>query len=69
MDILMAHEDVPEPSPIDPVYHSGQRVKVTSGLLNGYEGLFQASAKNRTEALLEIMGNRVSVPLKDIQAA
>ena len=59
----------PEAVQADPVYSTGQRVRIVDGVLEGIEGLFEGSAQQRTCALLEIMGRRVKVPMKSIIAA
>ena len=61
-----AHTALPEP---DPVYERGQQIIVATGLLKGFEGLFDGTAHGRTMALLQIMGMKVEVPIGDIQAA
>lgn len=63
---LEASPETPEP---DPVYSVGQRLRITDGVLEGLEGLFEGTAQQRTCALLEIMGRRVKVPIKSVRAA
>lgn len=52
----------------DPVYSVGQKVRITDGVLEGFEALFEGSAQQRTYALLEIIGRKVKVPMKSIQS-
>lgn len=63
---LQASADAVQP---DPVYAVGQRVKITDGILEGFEALFEGSAQQRTYAMLEIVGRKVKVPMKSIIAA
>lgn len=69
MDAIMAYEPPAEPVEADPNYDKGQKVKIKTGVLAGYEGLFQGTDKQRVQAFLTILGNKVSVPLKDISSA
>lgn len=68
MEAIMAFEDIPEPND-EPIFVIGQPVVITTGILRGYSGLFTGTAKNRTEALLEVMGNKLFISLKDIEPA
>jgi transcriptional antiterminator RfaH len=45
----------------------GQRVRVSTGILEGVEGLFQGTAAQRTKVLLDIMGKRVEVPIATVE--
>ncbi len=45
------------------------QTKITDGILEGFEALFEGSAQQRTYALLEIIGRKVKVPMKSIQPA
>ncbi len=65
----MARTDPTEAVQADPEYTLQQRVRVKDGLLQGVEGLFVGSEKNRTIALMEILGRRVKVPMPMIEAA
>lgn len=58
----------PEAVQPDPIYSVGQRVKITDGVLEGFEALFEGSAQQRTYAMLEIIGRKVKVPMKSIVA-
>ena len=70
MDAMKSRLDAsPETIQADPVYKTGQRVRIMDGVLEGLEGLFEGSAQQRTCALLEIMGRRVKVPMKSIVPA
>lgn len=69
MDAIMARTDPTEAVQADPEYTLQQRVRVKDGLLQGVEGLFVGSEKNRTIALMEILGRRVKVPMPMIEAA
>jgi len=48
-------------------FRAGQRVRVTSGTAQGFEGLFVANSSQRTMAFLEIMGRKVKVDLEAIE--
>ena len=69
IEAIMAYEDSPEEIATDPTYAKGQKVRIKNGLLAGYEGLFTGTDKQRVLAFLDILGNKVSVPVKDIAAA
>lgn len=69
METIMAYEPSPEPTQTDPTYSKDQKVRITTGILAGYEGLFQGTDKQRVQAFLDILGKRVSVPLRDISTA
>ncbi len=69
MDAIMSYRAPQEATEADPVYSLQQRVRIKSGLLAGYEGLFTGSDKQRTQAFLDILGNKVSVPISTIAPA
>lgn len=69
MDAIMAFEPPAEPVQTDPTYTPDQKVRITNGILAGYEGLFKGTDKQRVQAFLEILGNKISVPMKDISSA
>lgn len=69
MDAIMAYEPPPEPVQPDQTFIKDQRVRITNGILAGYEGLFEGTDKQRVQAFLTILGKRVSVPVKDISSA
>lgn len=68
MDAIMAYAPSERPTPAIPAFTEGQTVQITTGLLRGYTALFMGSSKNRTIALLELMGKPWKVPLADIAA-
>jgi transcriptional antiterminator RfaH len=51
------------------VFEKGQRVRVSTGVLTGIEGLFQGSDRQRTKAFLEILGKKIELPYETIDAA
>ena len=69
MDAILAFEDMPAEIEADPTYSQGQKVRIKAGLLAGYEGLFTGTDKQRVQAFLDILGNKVSVPIRDIAPA
>lgn len=69
MEAIMAFKPTEDGPEIDPVFTANQRVRINSGILQGYEGLFTGSDKQRTQAFLDILGNKVSVALKTISPA
>lgn len=48
-------------------FRSGQRVRVTGGNAQGFEGLFVTNASQRTMAFLEILGRKVKVDLEHVE--
>lgn len=50
-------------------FSSNQRVVITTGVLEGIEGLFTGSDRQRTKAFLEILGKRYEIPYETISAA
>lgn len=69
MDRIMAYEPPSEAVQADQSFAPDQRVRITHGVLAGYEGLFKGTDKQRVQAFLEILGNKVSVPIRDISTA
>jgi transcriptional antiterminator RfaH len=69
MDAIMAYEPPAEPVQPDQTFTKDQKVRITTGILAGYEGLFEGTDKQRVYALLTIVGKKVSVPMKDISSA
>jgi len=69
MDAIMAFRESTEAIQAEQAFIPGQTVKITNGLLRGYEGLFRGTDKQRVKAFLEIMGNRIEVSIRDIQGA
>lgn len=69
IDAIMAYKPTEAPTQADPVFQLSQKVRITHGLLQGYEGLFEGTDKQRVQAFLNILGNKVSVPVKDIAPA
>jgi len=69
MDAIMSYEPPAEPVQPDQTFTKDQKVRITHGILAGYEGLFEGTDKQRIQAFLNILGKRVSVPVKDISSA
>ena len=69
IDAVMAFQPPAGAPQTETVFTKGQRLKIKSGLLGGFEGLFVGTGKQRTYALLNVLGKEVQVPLKDIAAA
>lgn len=67
IEAIMAYEPPAEPVQADPEFKRDQVVRITKGPLAGLEGLFSGSDRKRVQALLEIMGKKVSVPIRDIE--
>ena len=55
IDAIMAFIPPSEPENIDSTYAKDQKSRIKSGLLAGYEGLFQGTDKQRVQAFLEIL--------------
>lgn len=69
IEALMAYRPPQAAAAGEIEFSRGQPVKVTDGILEGLEGLFQSDVKGRTLCLLEICGKRVQVPRDTIKAA
>ena len=71
-EIIEAIRDYREPMEAvqaERVFTEGQRVRVASGVLEGIEGLYKGSDRQRTKAFLEILGKKWDVPFDTIAAA
>ena len=69
IDAIKAYRE-PEKAPDgQTVFEKGQRVKISTGVLTGIEGLFQGSDRQRTKAFLEILGKKIELPYETIDAA
>lgn len=60
-------DEAPEPGIVR--FTIGQRLRINEGILAGYEGLYQGSPRDRINALLDILGRRVEIPLAVVSAA
>lgn len=66
MDAILAYSEPQDAVEPLPNFITGQLVTIRNGLLRGYEGLFQGTDKQRTKAFLEILGNRIEIPISDL---
>jgi transcription antitermination factor NusG len=66
---IRSYREPEEPSPVQAEFATDQRVRITGGVLQGIEGLFKGSDRQRTKAFLEILGKRWDIPFQNISAA
>ena len=69
MEAIMTYRAPQEPADGIVEFAKGQTVRIQRGVLGGYSGLFQGTDKQRMRAFLEVLGNRVEVPILDLVAA
>lgn len=69
IEAIMAFRAPEQPVEADTEFAPKQVVRIVEGPCTGLSGIFQASSKGRTMALLEIMGKKVELPRASIRAA
>lgn len=65
---IRARINAPQPIYEPQAFQQGDRIRVTSGVLQGLEGLFHKSASQRAYALVDFSKRKVQIPLANLEA-